>query len=634
MHIIVPIKQVPEAEELRYDPATRTLVREGVTSVINPFDKRALTEAVRLRAQHGGSITALTMGPPQAREALVECLGRGVDRCIHLTDRAFVASDTMATARTLAAAIRRLPFDLLLLGRSSTDSETGQVGPELAELLDLPQVTGVTSIELIDPRTLRVVRETDTGSEQLECPLPALLTASERLIKPVKTRPAVIEEGERRVTEDGRLIRTWSAHDLGISPDEAGLSGSPTWVVGLRPVEVERDRIVLSGDTLSSVDSLLAELTSRGLGPSGRPYALRGKERALLPPHRVADPGPDHLVWAVAEWLPDASGAASGLRPVSLELASAAARIAAEVGGDAAAVLIGSEVESFAGQLASYGASTVLLADHPSLAHYSTERYTYLLGEAIRAHKPWAALFPATAFGRDLAPRVAARLGLGLTADCLGLEVSREGYLLQLKPAFGGQVVAPIASRTLPQMATVRPGLTEPYAPDRSRPWRIVRLNTHNLPSPRVRFLSATHQAQAGLALDDARLVVCIGMGIGDPQALDEVWRLARALGDWMGLAPADIAVGGTRKVIDEGWLPSQQQIGITGRAVAPDLYLGLGTQGNFNHVAGILRSRIVVSVNNDPDAPIFSASDLAIVSDWQAFASALLARLSVGAER
>src|SRR3954470_68193 len=113
MRIIVPIKQVPESEELRYDPSTRTLVREGVTSVINAFDKRALTEAVRLRGLYGGEITAITMGPPQARDALVECLGRGVDRCIHLTDRAFAGSDTLSTARTLAAALRNLSFDVL-----------------------------------------------------------------------------------------------------------------------------------------------------------------------------------------------------------------------------------------------------------------------------------------------------------------------------------------------------------------------------------------------------------------------------------------------------------------------------------------------------------------------------------------
>src|SRR3954453_7818735 len=195
MRIVVSIKQIPESEELRYDPATRTLVREGVTSVINAFDKRSLTEAVRLRGLYGGEITAITMGPPQAREALVECLGRGVDRAVHLSDRALAGSDTLAPARALAAAMRRIPFDLILPGKASTDSETGQGGPEGAELLALPQVTGVTSIAMGDDGALHVTRETDWGSERLVCALPALLTASEQLIKPVKTKPPLLEEG-------------------------------------------------------------------------------------------------------------------------------------------------------------------------------------------------------------------------------------------------------------------------------------------------------------------------------------------------------------------------------------------------------------------------------------------------------
>src|SRR5438552_12629383 len=234
MRIVVPIKQIPESEELRYDPATRTLVREGVTSVINAFDKRSLTEAVRLRSLHGGEITAITMGPPQAREALVECLGRRVDRAVHICDPALAGSDTLATARALAAALRLVGFDLLLFGKESLDSETGQVGPEVAELLGLPQVTGATAIELHEDGTLSVTRETDLGFEQVVCPLPALLTAAERLIKPVKSTPPLIEEGRRRIADDPSLIETWTIRDLGLNPEEVGRSGSPTLVTGLR----------------------------------------------------------------------------------------------------------------------------------------------------------------------------------------------------------------------------------------------------------------------------------------------------------------------------------------------------------------------------------------------------------------
>jgi electron transfer flavoprotein alpha subunit len=171
--------------------------------------------------------------------------------------------------------------------------------------------------------------------------------------------------------------------------------------------------------------------------------------------------------------------------------------------------------------------------------------------------------------------------------------------------------------------------MLEQHAPDSNRAYTIEPLDLSGIPEPRVRVESVAQDVQAGLALDDARLVVCVGMGIGSPDALERVYLLARELGEWMHLSPGEVAVGGTRKVIEAGWLPSQQQVGITGRAVAPDLYLAIGVQGNFNHTSGILRSGVVVSVNNDPDAPIFEASDIGIVSGWEPLVESLISRLA-----
>jgi electron transfer flavoprotein alpha subunit len=206
----------------------------------------------------------------------------------------------------------------------------------------------------------------------------------------------------------------------------------------------------------------------------------------------------------------------------------------------------------------------------------------------------------------------------------VGFELDAEGRLLQLKPAFGGQVIAPIISRTLPAMSTVRPGvLPLIWSRDPAMP-TAAHLDLEGMPQARTRTLSVTQSGEEGLALDAARLVVCVGMGIGGPEALPAVYDLAGRLGSWMGLSPEEVAVAGTRKVVDEGWLPRQQQVGLTGRSVSPDLYLGLGLQGNFNHTSGILRSRRIVAVNNDPHAPIFEACDLGIVADWREFAEAL----------
>ncbi len=631
MHIIVAIKQVPETEEQRYDPSTRTLVREGVTSVINAYDKRSLTEAIRLRSLCGGSVTAITMGPPQAREALVECLGRGIDRAIHLTDRAFAGADTLATARTLATALRRLTFDLVLLGKFSTNSETGQVGPELAELLDLPQVTGATAIEWQDEHTLRITRETDTGFEEIECPLPALLTVAERLIKPIKTTPGLLEEGKRRAGADPDLIQIWSAYDLGIPAGQAGLAGSPTWVSELRPVAIERARNILSGDVLSSAETLLLDLEDVGLRATS--HSAESAPASL--PEPSTGPRPDRAVWAIAELLPSSTdqsairnpqSAIPSFRRVSLELASEAARLASQLGGEAGCLVMGNGIsDAQLRELARHGAQHILLADDDRLATYNPESYAWLLAEAIEKYRPWAVLLPATAFGRDFAPRVAARLGLGLTGDCIGFELDVEERLLQLKPAFGGQVIAPIISRTLPAMSTVRPGMVPLLTRQNPAAPRVTRLSLEGMPPIRTRTLSVRNVDEEGLALDAAKLVVCVGMGIGGPEALPEVEALAGRLGAWMGLSPEEIAVAGSRKVVDEGWLPRNRQVGLTGRAVAPDLYLGLGLQGNFNHVSGIMGSRRIVAVNTNADAPIFKACDLGIVAGWREFAEALL---------
>src|SRR5207245_1521076 len=182
MRILVCVKYVPVLSALRFDPETRRLVREGVPGEVSSFDVRALGAATALRHAHGGEVVALTMGPPAAREGLVDCLALGADRGLHLLDPVLAGSDTLATARALVAAIRREAPDLVLLGRASVDAETGQVGPEVAELLGWPQVTAARRLS-VDPTIGRLTaeREADDGFETLDGPLPAVVTAAEDL---------------------------------------------------------------------------------------------------------------------------------------------------------------------------------------------------------------------------------------------------------------------------------------------------------------------------------------------------------------------------------------------------------------------------------------------------------------------
>ncbi|MGH7788403.1 MAG: electron transfer flavoprotein subunit beta/FixA family protein [Candidatus Binatia bacterium] len=258
--------------ELQFDPQTRSLRREGVRTEVSSFDLRALCKAVELRAVHGGEVVAVTMGPPQAREALAECLALGADRALHLCDRAFAGADTLATARALAAALRREAVDLVLCGRNSVDAETGQVGPELAELLDWPQVTVARHLA-VDPaaRTLRAERETDEGLETVEAPLPAVVTAAEDL---AAERFTTKSEREAALRKPVALL---TAGDLGLAAELIGAAGSPTWVLGLEAVEEHRRReLIEAASPEAAVGVLVERLLAHGLfGEWSSEHAVR-----------------------------------------------------------------------------------------------------------------------------------------------------------------------------------------------------------------------------------------------------------------------------------------------------------------------------------------------------------------------
>src|SRR5262245_23308938 len=587
MRFAVCVKYVPLLSELRFDPESRRLVRDGVRGEPSSFDVRALLGALRLRAAHGGEVVAITMGPPAARDGLTYCLALGADRGVHLCDPALAGSDTLATARALAALLRREPADVVLLGRASVDAETGQVGPELAELLDLPQATGARNLTLdLTARRFDAERETDEGFEHVRGPLPAVITAAEDLAE--ERFPS---KAERQAAAD-KPIETVALSELEIAPADVGAGGSPTWVAGLEEVPTLRRGEMLDGSDPAAVAAALRrrllELGALGEHPGDHPP---------LPPPSGGDGPP---IWVVAEIGP------GGPRAITRELLAKAAALAGPLGGPVEVVLIGPG-EEHAAALASAGADRVLVADGSGLDPYTTEAHATALVAAIRQRSPRLVLLGSTARGRDLAPRVAARLGLGLTGDAVDLDVDAEGRVRQLKPAFGGTIVAPILSRTRPEMATVRPGMLHPARPDQTRPLVVERLEMGDLAS-RVQVIGEQRLgSDAAEALETATLVLGVGKGIGGPTALPQIQELAARLG---------AAIAATREVTDAGWLPRQHQVGLTGRAIAPRLYVALAVSGSMEHLVGLRRAGTIVAINKSPKAPIWKAADVGIVAD------------------
>ena len=255
MNILVCLKQVPGTTEVKIDPVKNTLIRQGIKNVTNPFDTYALEEGVRLRERFGGKVTAISMGPPQAVDMLREAITVGADDAILLSDIAFAGADTLATSRTLAKAVRKLGnIDLVICGRQTIDGDTGQVGPEMAEALDLPFVSYVSKVEDTAGGRLRVQRLVEDGYETVEAPLPAVIT----VVKEINVPRVPSLRGTMKAKN--AQIPTWKAEDVGIAKEEAGLSGSATQVVKVFfPQRVKRAEMI-QGDPAAQAEALISKL--------------------------------------------------------------------------------------------------------------------------------------------------------------------------------------------------------------------------------------------------------------------------------------------------------------------------------------------------------------------------------------
>lgn len=254
MNIIVCIKQVPNTTDVKIDPVKNTLIREGVESVINPFDTYAIEEAVRLKERFSGKVTVITMGPPQAESALREAISLGCDEGILVSDRKFAGSDTWATSYTLSCAIRKIgAFDIILCGKQASDGDTAQVGPGISTHLDIPQVTYVKKIEEIKDKKARVERMTEEGYDIVESPIPCLFT----VVKEINTPRLPSLKGMMRA-KSAKILQ-WTAADINADPKNLGLDGSPTRVVKIFTPPPRKGGEIIKGDT-GEISQKVAEL--------------------------------------------------------------------------------------------------------------------------------------------------------------------------------------------------------------------------------------------------------------------------------------------------------------------------------------------------------------------------------------
>lgn len=298
------------------------------------------------------------------------------------------------------------------------------------------------------------------------------------------------------------------------------------------------------------------------------------------------------------------------IQKVSVELVGEATKLAKDLGEKVVAVLLGSNVTDKAQELIQYGADKVVVVDDPMLEKYATEPYAKAVTAVIKELEPEIVLYGATSIGRDLAPRVSARVHTGLTADCTKLAINEETKLLHMtRPAFGGNIMATIVCKNhRPQMATVRPGVMSALAKDETRTGEVVNFKVDFVPADmNVEIIEEVKETRKTVDITDAKVLVSGGRGIGSPEFVPVLQEAADVLGG---------IVSGSRPVIEAGWLSKERQVGQTGKTVRPNLYLACGISGAIQHVAGMESSEVVISINKDDNAAIFSVSDLGVVGD------------------
>lgn len=326
----------------------------------------------------------------------------------------------------------------------------------------------------------------------------------------------------------------------------------------------------------------------------------------------MIEPNRQGEVWVFAEQ-EDGS-----LHDVALELCGKAQSLADTLGVKAAAVLPGSDVAGLAPRLIAHGADNVYLVDDQRLAHYQTGSYARVVCELVRKHRPQIVMYGATALGRDLAPRIASELRAGMTADCTDLEIKdvtdprsktlHEKLLLQIRPAFGGNIIATIVNYDQwPQMATVREGVMPLLEPDESRRGQVIEESVEIDQASLALKLIERHIEPRTVNLKGARVIVAGGAGVGNRENFRYIHELAGVVGG---------AVGASRAAVDGGFIGKEHQVGQTGTTVRPALYIACGISGAVQHRAGMEESAKVIAINDDPNAPIFSIASYGIVGD------------------
>jgi len=628
LNVILCIKQVPDTNDMRIDPKTNNLIREGVPAVVNPTDLNAIEAALEFKDTFGANVSVVTMGPPQAEQSLREAIAMGVDQAYLLTDRAFGGADTLATSYALWKAIKKIedtngPTDIVFFGKVAIDGETGQVGPGVAVRLGFPVVTYTSKILKVDlqNRTVEAERRVDDGVEIVKVPIPCALTITEAANEP---RQASVE-GLLRAKK--AKITILNKDTVQADPKRIGLGGSPTYVKKVvtpppkKKGEVKdanqnpKEAAVWLVDRLVQIGAFGKKVSGGVIPDQVEPSNPVAANSSAIPPpsaavasappvqERTPIPGEHGDVWVYVE---HRNGQAAR---VSWELMGEGKRLSRIYGTKVCAIVLGHDVKNLAKEAFEYGADKVYIIEHPVMKDYRSETYGKAFAQLSNKFHPEVILMGGTYNGRDLAGVLATIIETGLIADCTSLDVDEKGGFNGTRPDFGGKEMSTIVCpRHKPTMASVRTRVMKMPPRIQGRDGEIIQESVElNEDDIKEKIISFTPVEKAGAKLEGADVIVSGGRGLGNPKNFALVDELASTLGG---------QVGATRAVVYLGWISKDHQVGQTGVTVRARLYFAVGLSGAVQHLVGMENSDTIVAINKDPDAPIFGVAHFGIVGD------------------
>ena len=560
MKILVFVKQIPDVNKVSFDISTGRIIRENVPLSMNSFDRRAVEEAIRLKEKYGFTVEVVSMGPPQAIDVINESLRMGADEGFLITDRKYGGADTWATAYILSHFAKQRKPDLMIGGKYSLDGETSQVPPEISNMCGYRFFSSISKIE-VQENGVFLEQDYEHGILKIKSSFPMMISVSEKINRARKIDDSVPDMKERvQIIDSGKL-----------GLDFNGNSGSLTIVDGTEMLQSKR---VPKNITLDeAVDMLENALKNKGKKDSREEI-------------RIETDFSGGTVMGIA--LLDST--------VSIEIASEVSKL--------------SRTNKFLTVMAG-NVSPDKLRGMPANHYYHIDTMdpfslSMEIGKLIDQLKPEFVIFPSNSTGRDVAAFIAAEKKLGLTADCVDIKYEN-GELVQFKPAFGGGIIARILSKTKPGMATVRPGMFK-QAFSREE-FQVHSIKTE--PSGLYETVSEERIEEKYLPLNSADIIIGLGRGVKSRALVESFVGFSRKYG---------IGIGGTRPVVDMHLLPRQQQIGITGVAISPELYIAVGVSGMDNHMSGLRYAGKIISINNDSSAPINRLADYTINSTAEDF--------------